>query len=123
MQKKRILAIIITFFIAILIFYMSSLTFASSGEKSFSAKPIVYHIGIYFFLASFLLIAINNKKLIPLVIAVSIFYGITDEIHQHFVPSRAATLLDLFYNTTGILAAAVFNLTIKLQQNRNHPKV
>jgi len=39
-------------------------------------------------------------------IAVTLAYGVTDEVHQHFVPGRTADLADLYADATGAVAAA-----------------
>ncbi|MBT2756634.1 VanZ family protein [Mesobacillus foraminis] len=39
---------------------------------------------------------------------ISILYGLTDEIHQSFVPYRSATVIDFVKDTIGVLAASHF---------------
>ena len=77
--------------IAVSIFCISSL---SSEEVApvvgFSWQPTVYHIAAFFFLAFFLLPALvkgKSKKLIFLAVILAVLYGISDEIHQHFLLS------------------------------------
>lgn len=57
----------------------------------------------------FVLAAFFNKKLTPtsnLVFAViAALYGLTDELHQSFVPYRSATLIDLVKDITGVAIA------------------
>ena len=89
---------IITILIAIFIFYMSSKTFPP-GIPGISYASYVYHLVIYFVLAFFLLISItrgklDKKYLFFVVILISIGYGISDEIHQFFVPGRYCTFVD-----------------------------
>jgi VanZ family protein len=43
----------------------------------------------------------NNKILIFISIASATLYGISDEIHQYFVPFREADILDAVANTLG----------------------
>lgn len=46
----------------------------------------------------------NFTPLISLAAAIfSAFYGLTDEIHQAFVPYRSATLIDAIKDVTGVL--------------------
>jgi VanZ family protein len=35
--------------------------------------------------------------------ALGVFYGLTDEAHQYFVPGRTASLWDVFADTAGVL--------------------
>jgi VanZ family protein len=57
----------------------------------------------------FVLAAFFNKKFTPtanLVFAViAALYGLTDELHQSFVPYRSATLIDLIKDVTGVTIA------------------
>jgi VanZ family protein len=51
------------------------------------------------------------KRAVPLVILsalASSLYGISDEIHQHFVPSRTADIMDVMADVTGSFLGAVF---------------
>ena len=110
-MKKRVFAFVFALLIAVLIFNVSSLTMEPSGEKGVDLKPVFYHIAIFFFLASFLLIAFDaeaNKFVLLAGILISILYGISDEIHQHFVPGRAMSPIDVFYDSVGVISASVF---------------
>jgi VanZ family protein len=53
-----------------------------------------------------------NKKLTPmsnlLFAVLAALYGLTDELHQYFVPSRSATLIDLVKDIIGITVAYYF---------------
>lgn len=57
----------------------------------------------------FVLAASYNKKLTPatnlLFAIVAGLYGLTDEIHQSFVPYRSATLIDFVKDITGVTIA------------------
>ncbi|MCM3409880.1 VanZ family protein [Metabacillus litoralis] len=37
--------------------------------------------------------------------AIAILYGLTDEIHQSFVPARSATVIDFVKDTIGVLVS------------------
>lgn len=106
---------LITLLIAIFIFYMSSKTFPLGPIKPASYLSYVYHFGVYFVFAFFLLISITrgnikNKYLILIAMLVAIGYGISDELHQFFVPGRACCFEDVLTNSTGIFLAGVFYL-------------
>ena len=110
-EKHNIISWIITILIAIIIFYVSSLTFAPGTQAGFNWKPLAYHFYAFLFFSAFLLIALvkgKNKKFIFIAIAFAIIYAISDEIHQFFVPGRACALQDVLIDTTGILFASLF---------------
>jgi len=113
-EKNYKISFIIAVLIAIAIFYISSLTFGGVGEKGgTNLLTILYHILAYFFLSLFLGFALIKGKyryLFIIVILFSIFYGITDEIHQYFVPGRSASLLDVGFDSIGILFSSLFYL-------------
>lgn len=66
------------------------------------------HVIAYACLGALLLRAFNTiriqnkpKLIIALSILLSSLYGISDEIHQHFVPCRNADVVDAFMDITG----------------------
>ncbi len=40
-------------------------------------------------------------------IVIGVFYGISDEVHQAFVPGRAASLVDVGVDSVGVITTAV----------------
>ncbi|MFD2446749.1 VanZ family protein [Bacillus sp. CGMCC 1.16607] len=57
----------------------------------------------------FVLAAFFNRRLTPAInlsfAVIAGLYGITDEIHQSFVPARSATLIDVIKDLTGVAIA------------------
>jgi len=109
-EKNSKITWTITIIIAIAIFYISTLTFPPSPSV-FSVKSIIYHFFAFFFFAFFLSMAlVKGKKynIIFIVILVAVLYGISDEIHQLFVPGRYCCLEDVLTNSAGILLASLF---------------
>lgn len=49
----------------------------------------------------------TRKYAIILAILIGALYGVTDEIHQSFVPSRSASIMDLFADVIGVAFAQV----------------
>lgn len=47
-----------------------------------------------------------TKRLNLILILIASLYGLSDEIHQFFVPARSATLIDLVKDVIGVLAAS-----------------
>jgi len=120
-EKHNKLSWVITILIAFVIFYFSSLSFLGVGEGyGKNWMSIVYHIVIFFFLSLFLFISLIkgklNFKLFLFVILVLISYGVLDEIHQFFVQGRFCTVIDVFFDSIGILFAfMVYLISLKLK--------
>ena len=117
LSKYQKISLAITLFIAVMIFYVSSLTFAP-GKPGLNFKAILYHVTVFFFLSSFLFLSSikrKNFRLIPIAVTVLILYAISDELHQFFVPGRAFTLEDIFIDTVGItFALMIYSIRILL---------
>lgn len=121
-EKRNALSWAITILIAVFIFYFSTLIFegvgVGGGIKNWIS--IAYHIVIFFFLSLFLFISLikgeSNSKLFLFAILILISYGIIDEIHQFFVQGRFCTVLDVFFDSIGILFAfMVYLIFLKLR--------
>ena len=119
-EKHNKLSWAITIFGAVAIFYISSLTFQSVGYTS-NLKSILYHFFAFFFFSAFLGISIiKGKKKYPLflvVFLISVMYGITDEIHQFFVPGRYTSLFDVGIDSLGTLfATMIYAISIEYRK-------
>ena len=108
-EKHNKLSWIITILIAIIIFYVSTLTF--TGKAGLGWKTIAYHFYAFFFLSAFLIISLTkgkpSRKLIIITIIISILYAILDEIHQIFVPTRSFDVSDILTDSAGVLFASL----------------
>ena len=101
-----------------IIFYFSSrLNTSVTGEFLFdfifvkSLHIIEYSILYFLMFRAFYSInnsrlTINNKLLLP--IFFSVFYALSDEIHQTFVPTREGKIRDVFIDTAGILIMYIY---------------
>lgn len=108
-EKHFKVSLTITFLIALLIFYLSSLSFEGTSV-GFGWKTYVYHFFVFFLLAFFLLPGVvqgKNKNLIFISIILAVLYCISDEIHQLFVPGRNFSFSDVMVNSAGILLASL----------------
>ena len=119
-ERNYLISWIITILIAVFIFYMSSKTFPP-GIPGVSYLSYVYHFGVYFVFSFFLLISIirgniKNKYLIFISILIAIAYGISDEIHQFFVPGRYGCYEDALTDSIGILFAGIIYLKINFKK-------
>ncbi len=123
-EKHNKMSWVITIFIVIIIFYVSSLTFPP-GAPSFGWETIAYHFYAFLFLAAFLLISltrgkIENKKFIFIAIIIAMVYGVSDEIHQLFVPGRACSFSDFLIDSAGILFATILYLLLRFNKFREN---
>lgn len=119
-EKHNKISWLITILIAITIFYLSTLTFESTGTGT-GNKSVIYHIAIFFIFAGFLLISAikgKRKSLIPLVIITAIVYGVLDEFHQYFVPGRFFSVYDIVLNILGIVTASTIYLAIMYKRQQ-----
>lgn len=96
----------------IIIFYLSSLSnvfiYAPEILKPFfmDISHVVYHIIEYIILGFLLYRALINstyKYSISLAVIIAILYGITDEIHQLFIPFRIFSLFDILSDSFGAI--------------------
>lgn len=98
-----------------LIFYMSS----NPAPEAIRRVPIYFdikivHIVEYAVLSLLYFFALDRTAKIPLTwkliysIALAFLYGLTDELHQVFVPARSAKLIDAFADLIGAAIAQVF---------------
>ena len=109
-EKNNWIFWIITLVIAIGIFYVSSVEFSSGAGGPKNINAILYHLIAFFFFAFYLLISLTarkNKDLLILGIIISILYGISDEIHQLYVPGRYFAFGDILLDSVGILFASL----------------
>ena len=96
---------------AALIYYVSSIPRLPSPPGPFSDKH--FHFGSYALLATLLVRAlasarfhnVNGRVAIGAILLATL-YGVTDEIHQIFVPGRTAALDDLVADALGAATAA-----------------
>jgi len=102
-----------------LIFYFSSFPEIPSIIIEIIPETLIWHMIEYAIFSILLFRAFINSKntnfrknAIYLAIAITIFYGITDEIHQYFVPERTISLFDVIGDSVGsfiILTKKVFD--------------
>jgi glycopeptide antibiotics resistance protein len=106
------------------IFIESSIPDISVPSLGFSAQDKVYHLLLYLPLGFLLIRAFYFAKnhfiqrhAILMAILVGILYGISDEIHQYFVPGRTCDIFDACADVVGILtAAAIYHYVILKKQ-------
>lgn len=104
-----------------LIFYVSSYPETiKTPSFSYLDKPV--HIVEYGILASLIHLSLRDTNaakhhLFGLAFAIAFIYGISDEIHQYFVPGRQADILDVLANGVG---AFCFPLILHRQNDQTN---
>ena len=95
------------------IFYVSSIP-ASKIPPLFPFQDIIFHLFVYSILSLFFARALKNtygglapSKIILLTLIFGVFYGLTDEIHQTFVPYRNASGFDVLIDGIGSLVGSL----------------
>ena len=98
---------------------------------TYGHRDKVLHMGLYFGFGILLHLSFRNSENLflrryaaILAILVGIFYGITDEFHQSFVPGRSSNQWDLLADGIGIVIAqaGIILLTIKHLWDRKNRK-
>lgn len=102
MKLKLAIFWILTFLWAALIFYLSSipnLEVTSETVPNFITRKLA-HLGEYAILA-ILIFRSRNLKGALLAILLATIYGISDEVHQTFVPTREFHFTDIGFDFVG----------------------
>ncbi len=97
------------------IFYVSSLETVSLPDLHISLEDKLLHAIAYFLFGMLLIRAFHfggartlSKKLIVAVMLLGFVYGLSDEIHQYFVPGRSSEVLDWLADAIGIMFGVLF---------------
>jgi len=116
-----------------LIFYLSSLPYLRTSLDTFwdtILRKIAHMVeyGIFFLLLARAMnphttglrpgyFGVGVKKPLIWPIVLSILYAISDEFHQSFVPGRNMALLDICFDSTGVLIGYLIQLRIPLKNS------
>jgi len=114
---------LLSFFYMGLIFYLSSYPVAIKVPSFFCSDKLV-HIVEYGILASLIYVAlkkgnVTKHHVVALAFAISFLYGVSDEIHQYFVPGRQGDIFDVMANGIGALC---FPLAFQYRNNRSRAR-
>jgi len=99
-----------------LIFILSSIP-VKIPYYFFDPRKLTLHFIEYSILGALSFFAIRKKNIS---IAFSIAYGITDEIHQYFVPGRFFDFYDMFADSTGSVFGIMLILFVLNECNRRN---
>ncbi|MFA6981643.1 MAG: VanZ family protein [Patescibacteria group bacterium] len=106
--------------------FMMAVIFCFSSMKGNTVDALglgkeSYHINGHFFL--FLALGLTLYRAVrsyPMSLAVGVLYGITDEVHQVFVPGRTAGPFDVFVDSMGVLISlGLIWLITRLKTQKN----
>lgn len=107
---------------AIIIFTFSSMQVGSSSEfywKDFLVKKTAHIIeyGIFATLIYRALVnsGVHKRKAMWYSVAIAMFYGITDEIHQSFTPGRGPAVRDVLIDTLGA-GLFIFGILVNIKK-------
>ncbi|WP_338471016.1 VanZ family protein [Niallia sp. XMNu-256] len=124
---KIILRILPLLYMA-LIFYLSSkpadaVVELPKWDSTIKESLHLVEFGILYVLL--FLAALTFKEVTPtgniVLILVSSLYGLSDEVHQYFVPYRSATVIDLIKDVIGVLVASW--IVFGAYQKKRFPKL
>jgi len=102
-----------------IIFFLSSISYPPQPLPLKFYAPVIEHIIEYAILGFLLSVAIKpkNEKMqrwaIFWAIMIATIYGITDEIHQLFVPGRTASVFDASLDCIGAVIGSLFKSLLK----------
>jgi len=134
MINRKLTATFVIYWLPVLcymgvIFFLSSLP---SHQLIITQKVSSYflHMVEYFFLCILLIRGLNKgfQKDVPkwsyvVAIIISSCYGVSDEIHQRFVPTRQADMIDVAADVVGaFLAVGIVYILIYWKNKRISPK-
>src|SRR5437870_6829705 len=107
MARSRLLTVWLPVLVwAAVIFALSSIPSLSTGLGTWDTiLRKGAHVTEYAILGALLLRALGRE---PLALAAGIGYAATDELHQHFVRGRHASLLDVLIDAAGVAAGLYF---------------
>lgn len=115
----RVFVFIITLLYSALIFYLSSLeNVGMQGLSPFSVPQLLQHGAEFALLGLLVFVLLRSDQLSGWKLALSSiliagFYGVTDEIHQYFVPGRVCSIEDVIADFLGATFAVLIMLSFQ----------
>jgi len=117
-MKIKNLRIIPAIIIMIVIFVLSSIEIPFSPEDipiivyEVNYLLLLLHIGEFGLFSTTLMLAFYPQVKSYFLVIISILYGVLDEIHQYFVPTRFGDVLDILCDAIGAILGVLFYLTL-----------
>lgn len=110
---------------ALLIFFLSSLSRFPESLPDFFGFDKIVHFTEYFIFGFLLSRWFSNitfsyikSRAIIMTIIIGIFYALTDEWHQSFVPGRNSSIFDLIVDAIGVFSASVLFPFLPLKERK-----
>ncbi|MEJ2635183.1 MAG: VanZ family protein [Calditrichia bacterium] len=112
----------------LLIFALSSIPNLAGPDLGFRMQDKFYHFTFYGFYGILLALAFYNQNRFPALrryflvftILFGMIYGLSDEIHQYFVPGRQMDFFDLLADSSGVaFGAVIFHLRYHIKRVMN----
>lgn len=101
---------------ATLIFALSGIPSLSSGLGDWDLILRKFaHVSIYALLGALLARALERDAA---ALVCGIAYAVSDEVHQHFVPGRSGAVLDVGFDTLGVIAGILAFRWLRRDQSR-----
>ena len=102
---KKIPVVILT----IIIFILSSRTqpIPPAGEYYIDYFYVFLHMGEFGLFAMLLMLGFYPKIKLHYLIGISLLYGVLDEVHQYFVPTRWCDIVDVISNSIGSILGII----------------
>lgn len=89
----------------IVIFILSSIPGSEFPKEPFSGFSVLVHLVEYSILGMLWYRVLKKKFIVVLIIGM--LYGISDEIHQLFVPFREFSVLDMIADAAGVIIGVI----------------
>ena len=97
------------------IFYVSSLERIELPLSQISFNDLIFHSFAYFLFGLTLVVAAYPwhtsfdypLRTYSILIGIGILYGLSDEIHQYFVPNRSCTISDFLADSIGVIISII----------------
>ena len=95
--------------LTIIIFILSSRTqpIPPAGVYYIDYFYVFLHIGEFGLFAMLLMLGFYPKIKLYYLIGISLLYGVLDEIHQYFVPTRWCDIVDVISNSIGVILGVI----------------
>lgn len=112
-EEHNLVSWIITIFVAVLIYYFSSISYdllLGQGRVTKGILSVFYHFFAFFFFGAFLIISCvqgRRKGFFWFAVFLAVFYGVLDEFHQYFVLGRFFSIEDMFIDACGVFLSAL----------------
>lgn len=111
-----------------LIFIQSSIPSEKIPQMTILSFDKIIHAGIYFIATILIYLAIreyrpfDTGKIARLTFAITVLYGLSDEIHQYFVPGRNSSIWDFVADIAGVTAGLLIVHVIRKKVLARHHK-